>query len=35
MQVQLPDGQVLKVEGGGGLSDVGGDVIDVEVKDVR
>lgn len=34
-QVQLPNGQVIQVDGAGGDSSMGGDVIDVEVRDVR
>lgn len=34
-QVQMPNGQVIQVDGRGGDSGMGGDVIDVEVRDVR
>lgn len=34
-QVQLPNGQVIQVDRGGGDSSMGGDVIDVDVRDVR
>ncbi len=38
VQVQLPTGEVLDIDGsdsGGGSSGMSGDVIDVEVRDVR
>ncbi|BDA47500.1 hypothetical protein COCOBI_10-3480 [Coccomyxa sp. Obi] len=35
IKVQLPNGQVIEVDGGGSDSSMGGDVIDVEVRDVR
>lgn len=36
-QVQLPNGQVVQVDGSGGgsSSSIEGDVIDVEVREVR
>ena len=35
VQVQLPNGQVIEVDGSGGGSGVEGDIIDVEVRNVR
>ncbi|EIE23588.1 hypothetical protein COCSUDRAFT_53399 [Coccomyxa subellipsoidea C-169] len=35
IKVQLPNGQVIQVDGSGSDGVVGGDVIDVEVRDVR
>lgn len=33
--MQLPDGQMVKVDGTGGAGGAEGEVIDVEVRDVR